>query len=157
MDLVAVSPDGSQAFVSLGEAKDVVAVYDLASGAEVARLDLTSFVDPDTGSSYSVGYAGSWNTQQVVAPGGPGMLTFLVDDAKIELTGAFRIVDGIQEPQLILCPEFCYRVAGWQHAGTGQHRSRWLDCDLSTNTCEAGPYSPDPLYLVRNPSRPEKG
>ena len=102
-------------------------------------------------SSYRPGEEVKVNVQVRDANGKPAsaeLAVFAVDEGRITLTRVLRIADGIQEPQLVLDPEFGQRVIGWQHASSGRHRSRWLDCELRANSCLAGPYSNDQLYVV---------
>jgi hypothetical protein len=151
--LVAISPDGSQAFVALGDGGDIAAVFDLTTGQELSRVDMTGLMDPDTDSTFGLAYAGSWTDSVVAASGGPGLMLFRVTDGHIELTGVLRIPDGINEPQLI---GGVNRVVGWQHLVVGgKDRYRWIDCDLEQTVCEVGPSGPEQLNVVYNPSRPE--
>jgi hypothetical protein len=151
--LAAVSPDGSQALVGLGDGGHTVAVYDLASGRELSRLDMSDMTDPKTSSSYGVYYAGSWMGDVVVASGDPGLLLFRVTDGKVELTRAFRIA-GIYEPQLLSTTGT--NVVGWQHLVLrGEDRYRLLACSLEVPECVATPPSDTQIYMVYNPSQPK--
>jgi DNA-binding beta-propeller fold protein YncE len=151
--LVAVSPDGSQAFVGLGEGGNTVAVYDLASGRELSRLDMSGMTDPKTNSTYGVIYAGSWAGDVVAASGDPGLLLFRVTDGMVALTRVLRIADGIYEPQLL--DTAGTSVVGWQHLVLGgADRYRLLACNPDVPECVATRPIETSIYMVYNPSRP---
>ena len=153
--LVAVSPDGEQAFVERGPARGrpSVRVLDVADGDTIATLDLTK-VDPAVG---TVSYSGDWLGRRVVASSGSGLAIFRVGERVIRLEQALRVETNVAEPRFA-GPG---RVTAWTSEG---HRGVFLDCDLAGDACERVIPLPSargtrgfpawrrPLY---NPSRPQ--
>lgn len=96
--LVAVSPDGRHVFVSrYGASPPDVRVLDVASGAEVARLDVKS-----QQLSYVV-ESGSWTDSRVFAPTTTGVAVFRVAADAVELEQVLRAGTqfplGLSEPR----------------------------------------------------------
>lgn len=157
--LVAVSPDGRQAFVERGPAqgRPSVSVLDVASGRVAATLDLTT-VDPAVG---TVSYSGDWLGRRVVAPSASGLAVFRVGRAGISLEQTMRVgvEQGVAEPRF--ADATGRRVAAWTTRGRG---GVFLDCELTSAACQeivplpaargAQGFPPwrRPLY---NPSRPQ--
>jgi hypothetical protein len=156
--LVAISPDGRQAFVERGPAqgRPSVSVLDVASGREAATLDLTT-VDPAVG---TVSYSGDWRGRRVVAPSASGLAVFRVGRVGISLEQAVpvAVAQGVAEPRFADAPG--RRVVTWTTRGRG---GVFLDCDLTSEACaevvplptargaQGFPAWRRPLY---NPSRP---
>lgn len=157
--LVAVSPDGGQVFVGQGpeHGRPVVRVLDVANGEEEAALDLTR-IDPSVG---SVGYAGDWRGNRVVATSTSGLAVFDVQPGSIELEQALRVADiqGLAEPRFVDATG--RRVTAWASDPNG---AVFLDCDREAARCAQVVPLPNargvhgfpvwrrPLY---NPSRPQ--
>jgi hypothetical protein len=128
--LVALSPDGRQAFLEQGPAqgRPSVQVRDVESGKQVARLDLTR-IDPAVG---AVGYAGDWRGGRVVATSASGLAVFRVGGGRIALEQAVRVPgQGISEPRF--ADSAGRRITAWTEdkAGAGV----LLDCDQATKRC----------------------
>jgi hypothetical protein len=156
--LVAISPDGRQAFLERGPAqgRPTVRVVDVESGRTEAALDLTK-VDPVVG---TVSYAGDWLGRRVVAASTSGLAVFRVGRA-ISLEQAFEVqnAEGLAEPRF--ADAAGRRVTAWTTEGRG---GIFLDCDLDVPACERLVPLPSargargfptwrrPLY---NPSRPQ--
>jgi hypothetical protein len=156
--LVAVSPDGSRAFLERGPAqgRPTVAVLEVESGGVTATLDLTK-VDPAVG---AVSYSGDWLGRRVVAPSGSGFAVFRVGHIGISLERAVAVAveQGVAEPRF--ADATGRRVTAWTTRGRG---GVFLDCDLTSAACEVVVPLPTargaqgfpawrrPLY---NPSRP---
>jgi hypothetical protein len=157
--LVALSPDGRQAFVERGPAhgRPSVRVVEVATGRTRAALDLTK-VDPRVG---AVSYAGDWLGRWVVAPSASGLALFRVGHGRIALERAVEVdaAHGLAEPRF--ADAAGRRVTAWTTEGRG---GVFLDCALAARTCErvvplptargVGPFPAwrRPLY---NPSRPQ--
>jgi hypothetical protein len=157
--LVALSPDGQQAFVERGPAqgRPVVRVLEIASGRTAAALDLTK-IDPAVG---AVSYSGDWLGPRVVAPSASGLAVFSVRGGKITLEHAVEAPEahGLAEPRF--ADTSGRRVTAWTTAGRG---GVFLDCALETASCvrlvplpsargaNGFPAWRRPLY---NPSRPQ--
>jgi hypothetical protein len=156
--LVAVSPDGTRAFIEHGPESgpprvDLLAV---ANGARLASLDLTT-VDPSVG---VVGYAGDWQGDLVAAASASGLALFRIIGDRIELAQTLRALGhGIAEPRFVGAG----RVTGWTSSSSG---GAFVDCDRASGRCaravpmpaargaEGFPAWRRPVY---NPSRPQEG
>jgi hypothetical protein len=153
--LVAVSPDGKRAFVSrYGASPPIVRVVELASGEEVARLQV------ETDAIKYVVESGSWAGDLVFAATTTGIAVFRISDARIALEQVLRAGAtfplGLSEPQAVAGG----RVAAW---GELEPRPRQavaqagvVECDPGTFRCVRGGVTaavapPRPVY---NPSRP---
>jgi len=156
--LVAVSPDGTRAFIEHGPESgpprvDLLAV---ANGGRLASLDLTT-VDPSVG---VVGYSGDWQGDLVAAASASGLALFRITDDRIELAQTLRAPgQGIAEPRFVGAS----RVTGWTSSSSG---GAFVDCDRASGRCaravpmpaargaEGFPAWRRPVY---NPSRPQEG
>jgi hypothetical protein len=154
--LVAISPGGRRVFVEQGpaEGRPNVRILEIASAAVVARLDLTR-IDPGVG---TVGYAGDWQGDRVVASSASGLALFRVGSKAIRLERAIPVQGaGVSEPRF---------------ADTGRHLIAWastrrggvlVDCERTTARCNRFRPLPDahgvhgfPVWRrnLYNPSRP---
>jgi len=156
--LVAVSPDGTRAFIEHGPESgpprvDLLAV---ANGGRLASLDLTT-VDPSVG---VVGYSGDWQGDLVAAASASGLALFRIVGDRIELAQTLRALgQGIAEPRFVGAD----RVTGWTSSSSG---GAFVDCDRASGRCaravpmpaargaEGFPAWRRPVY---NPSRPQEG
>jgi hypothetical protein len=154
--LVAISPDGRRAFVEEGPAqgRPNVRILEIASAAAVARLDLTR-VDPGVG---TVGYAGDWHGDRVVASSASGLALFRVGGKAIRLEQAIRVrVPSLSEPRFA---DGGRHVIAWASTGRG---GVLVDCEMTTARCDLFRPLPDahgvhgfPVWRrnLYNPSRP---
>jgi hypothetical protein len=155
--LVAISPNGRQAFVEQGptQGRPTVRVLELATGHEVAALDLTQ-VDAAVG---SVGYAGDWRADLVVASSASGLAVFRVASGKISLQKSLKVAaSSVTEPRFV--DSSGLRVKAWT---SGRRGGVLLECDFAVGACDRTMPLPEargvhgfpawrrPLY---NPSRP---
>jgi hypothetical protein len=155
--LVAVSPDGRQAFLERGPAqgRPTVRIVDIESGTTEAALDLTK-VDPAVG---TVSYAGDWLGRRIVAASTSGLAVFRVGRAiRVEQVVEVPNAAGLAEPRF--ADATGRRVTAWTTEGRG---GVFLDCDLDARACarlvplpsargaHGFPAWRRPLY---NPSRP---
>jgi hypothetical protein len=155
--LVAISPEGRRAFVEQGPAqgRPRVRVISVATGRATAALDLTT-VDPAVG---TVGYAGDWRGDRVVASSASGLAVFRVQRGKITLENSLRIAaSSVAEPRFV--DESGRRVKAWTSIRRG---GVFLECDFALGACNRTmplreapgvhgfPAWRRPLY---NPSRP---
>ena len=154
--LVAVSPDGRRVFVSrYGSSPPLVRVVDVASGAEVARLQVDRSRVP-----YVV-ESGSWVRDLVFAATTTGIAVFRVRDDSIELAQVLRagadFAGPLVEPRARPDGQ---RVVAWGELQAQPRQAlaeaALVECDRLTLRCvtaargsSAAP--PRPLY---NPSRP---
>jgi hypothetical protein len=127
--LVAVSPDGRQAFVEQGPAQSrpMVSTLEIATGKQLAKLDLTR-VDSAVG---AVGYAGDWRGDRVVASSASGLAVFRVGAGTIALEQALRVKSpGLSEPRFAdASPQ---HVTAWASTRSG---GVLYDCDRKTSRC----------------------
>jgi hypothetical protein len=155
--LVAISPDGRQVFVEQGpaEGRPSVRVLTVASGREVAALDLTEV----SGAVGAVGYSGDWRGDRVVAASASGLAVFHVRGGAIDLEQELRVpANSVAEPRF--ADTAGTKVKAWTSARSG---GVFLDCDRALGRCERVRPFPEahgsngfpvwrrPLY---NPSRP---
>lgn len=155
--LVAISPNGRQGFVEQGptQGRPTVRVLELATGHEVATLDLTQ-VDAAVG---WVGYAGDWRADRVVASSTSGLAVFRVAPGKISLQKSLKVAaSSVAEPRFV--DSSGLRVKAWT---SGRRGGVLLECDFAVGACDRTMPLPDargvhgfpawrrPLY---NPSRP---
>jgi len=156
--LVAVSPDGTRAFIEHGPESGPprVNLLAVANGGRLASLDLTT-VDPSVG---VVGYSGDWQGDLVAAASASGLALFRITDDRIELAQTLRAPgQGIAEPRFVGAS----RVTGWTSSSSG---GAFVDCDRASGRCaravpmpaargaEGFPAWRRPVY---NPSRPQEG
>jgi hypothetical protein len=137
--LVALSPDGSKAFVEEGAAsgRPRVRVVDIATGNTRAALHVRE----------GISYAGDWSRDLVVARGRTGLLVFRVRDRSIEVEQKLAVDQGAKEPRFV-------DPAGRQVIASRDtpQGAVFLRCERKTRSCTellrgAG-------LLVYNPSRP---
>jgi hypothetical protein len=136
-------------------------VLEIASGRELAWLDVTTATPPVAW----VGYSGSWTGDHIVAPASPGLAVFHVDSDSLELEQALSL-DAQQFPVGVQEPRFADSVADeiLATADVPPDNARegvayFLDCDRVSRTCERGDGAPakDWPRFIDNPSRPEGG
>jgi hypothetical protein len=162
--LVAVSPDGRQAFLaSDADVPGSVSVVNVADGTIARTVELGSL---EQGLLWAA-YGGSWSGDLVAAPTNAGIAVFDVAGGAISLkellkTGANTFADGIIEPQFSGDTEHVVArgdAPPGQDATLGDDSTTALDCDLATATCLAGTTRPgrDWLHPAYNPSRPLEG
>jgi len=154
--LVAISPDGRHAFVEQGPAqgRPKVGILEIASATVVASLDLTR-VDPRVG---TVGYAGDWHGDRVVASSASGLALFRVGPKGIRLEQAIDVQGtGLAEPRFA---DATRHVTAWASTRRG---GVLVDCERTTARCERFRPLPDargvhgfPVWRrnLYNPSRP---
>ncbi len=159
--LVAVSPDGRQAFVANSDAVQpgAVSLVDVADGTVVSTLELASL---EPGLEWAA-YGGAWAGDRVVAPTNAGIAVFDVAAGAISLAELLKpdpqvFPDGIVEPQFSGDGEHVV-ARGDAPDGADGERTSALECDLRTATCLAEAAEPgrDWLHPAYNPSRPLKG
>lgn len=163
-NLVAVSPDGTQAFLA-NEAgiPGSVSVVNVADGSIAATLDLGSV---GQGILWAA-YGGSWSGDLVAAPTNAGIAVFEIAAGAISLKELLEndpktFADGIVEPQF--SGDTSHIVARGDtapdgNAAPGDDTTTALDCDLTTATCLARTTAPGSAWLhpAYNPSRPLRG
>lgn len=165
--LVALSPDGTQVLLN-SEGTSVASLVDVATGKELASVDLSKFTDPATGGPLAyIGYGGSWQGDQVVAEAGSSLLLFKVADGKIEVErqimpqGDFPM--GLHEPRFT--DPAGTKVVAWAPSASGPESSdpgarvyAYVACGVATDTCAEGPVQDTKtFYAITNPSRPAEG
>lgn len=127
--LVALSPDGRQAFVEQGpaEGRPTVRVVDVATGRQAAKLDLTR-IEPAVG---AVGYAGDWRGDQVVASSASGLAIFRIGPGTITFDQNLRIPSrGLSEPRF--ADASGRHVTAWASTPSG---GVLFECDRTAGGC----------------------
>ncbi|HEU5215464.1 MAG TPA: hypothetical protein VFU30_07980 [Gaiellaceae bacterium] len=161
-NLVAVSPDGTQAFIAdESRMPGSVSAVNVADGTIAATLDLGSL---DQGILWAA-YGGSWSGSLVAAPTNAGVAVFQVGGGAISLEELLRndpntLADGIVEPQF--SGDTTHLVARGDSAGgaaADEDSTAALECDLATAICLARSTAPGSAWLhpAYNPSRPVTG
>jgi hypothetical protein len=137
--LVALSPDGSKAFVEEGAevGRPRVRVVDVATGETKAALPLRE----------GMSYAGDWGRDLVVARGRTGLVVFRVRDARIEIVQKLAIDQGAREPRF--ADPSGTQIVALRDTPQG---AEFLRCDRRTRSCVR--LEREPGRLVYNPSRP---
>jgi hypothetical protein len=137
--LVALSPDGSKAFVEEGSAsgRPRARVVDVATGETQAALPVRE----------GLSYAGDWSRDLVVARGRTGLVVFRVRGGAITVVQELAVDQGAKEPRFT-DPTGREIIASKDTA----RGTVFLRCDRKTRSCaerqsEFG-------RLVYNPSRP---
>jgi hypothetical protein len=156
--IVAVSPDGTEAFV-LGPDNASVRVLRVADGSELASLDR----EAAAGSYDWLAYAGSWVGDHVVASGSPGLVVFRVSGGSISVEQTLKLDPaaapaGVQEPTFADGDGTTVTATAELPPVPGRAaESQFLDCDRTTLTCVRGEPVPAREWqrLVLNPSRPD--
>ena len=159
--LIAVSPDGSLAFVTKRPSPaPVVSVVRVADGRTLASLDLDD-VSTEPSISY-VADSGSWAEDEIVAAVSGGLAVFRFHSDSITLEQALRVSPkifptGVLEPRADASGR---RIVTWgglaprPRAAVGTNVI--LECDRTTLRCARGRSIAVPLAprAVLNPSRP---
>lgn len=137
--VVALSPDGSKAFVEEGAAsgRPHVRVVDVTTGETQAALPLRE----------GLSYAGDWSRDLVVARGRTGLVVFRVHDGAIAVVQELAIDQGAKEPRFT--GPLGMEVVASKDTLRG---TVFLRCDRKTRRCDELPRESG--RLVYNPSRP---
>lgn len=163
--LVAVSPDGTQALVfPYSSTSPTAKLLDVASGREIAGLDLSRHSDPATGEPIlNLSYGGSWVGDRVAAGSGSTIAILQVAPSTISMVQVLSFPRstfsmGVEEPQFT-DPSGSRLVAWAPIPGKGGDAPDrlyvYLDCDLTSLRCTQGPPRGErAFYEVYNPSRP---
>lgn len=153
---IALSPDGQRVAVASPDSTNV-RVLDVASGRELAWIDVTTA----TPALRWVGYSGSWAGDELVAPASAGLAVFHVGETSIELAQVLSVDQaqfpaGVQEPQFVGGSNEVVATADVPPQGGLGGSSFFLDCDRVARTCDrsAPANATDWPRLVVNPSRP---
>ncbi len=148
--LVAISPDGTRAFVSESDGRDRAVVFEVATGDEVASFDRAGLRLQGQDGPVPAGYAGMWLGDHVVTWGPNGFVIYRVEADRITVETAVHL-DGLDlyEPRFYGSP---WRVVGWTRSGKGH---AYVDCDIRARTCRVGPTAKrQNIYAVYTASRP---
>lgn len=145
---IAVSPDGTRVAV-VGQDGTNVRVLDVASGRELAWLDVTT-TDPPL---RWVAYSGSWVGDHIVAPASSGLAVFHSGGASLTLEQVLSLDQaefpaGVQEPRFADADgNDIAAVADVPPAKGTDGVSVLLDCNRITRACERGPTAPAKEWL----------
>lgn len=145
---VAVSPDGTRVAV-VGPDGTNVRVLDIASGRELAWLDVTT---AGPGLRW-IGYSGSWVGSHVVAPSSSGLAVLRVGSDSLSLEQALSLDRsqfpiGVQQPRFTDSDGNAIEAVADVPPTTGIDAvSFLLECDRIERTCERGPSAPATDWL----------
>jgi len=146
---VAVSPDSTRVAV-LSEDATNVRVLDLASGRELAWLDVTTATPP----LQWIAYSGSWVGDNIVAPASSGLAVFHVGSSSLTLEQVLSLDRaqfpvGVQEPRFVDdAGEVVAASADVPPAKDGEGGvSFLLQCDRITRSCERSAPAPAKEWL----------
>ena len=140
---IAIRPDGMRVAV-VSEDGTTVRVLDIASGREVAWLDVTTASTPMRWISYS----GSWVGEHIVAPSSSGLAVLHAGDDSLTLEQSLSLDHsqfpiGVQEPRFTETDgNEIAAVADVPPAAGAQGTSTLLQCDRVARTCDRGPSAP---------------
>jgi hypothetical protein len=161
--LVAVSPDGRQAFTSRPAAGGAtVRVRDVATGASTAQLSLRGEAAPDAHHPTTFVATGSWWGDRVVGATNLGLLVFRIGPGGIALEQTLAVdltayPTSLQEPRFDAAGR---RIVAWADLAAKPRQAvaetALVACDRMTLHCRQGPSAPglQAPRLVYNPSRP---
>jgi hypothetical protein len=145
---IALSPDATQVAVLSQDATNV-RVLDVATGGELAWLDVTTA----TPALAWLGYSGSWVGDHIVAPGSTGLAVLHVGYRSLELEQALSL-DRAQFPVGVQEPEFTDAdgneiavTADIPPANGDTAVSFLLVCDRVVRSCERGESAPAKEWL----------
>ncbi len=162
-DLVALDPDGTQAFVATASYPPTASIVDVSSGKEIASLDLTVATDGNSGlAAERLAYAGSWLGNSVVAESAGGLTVFSVSSGVIAVKRILQFPVGEypfppHEPRFVGDEE---TIVLWLpvpgHGGKAEGREYvYALCDVSSLDCQVSAELGDKiLNAAFNPSRP---
>lgn len=153
--LVALSPDGSNVVVNKRTPSGSFAqVLDVATGAELAKLDLAA-----AGLQY-LGYGGSWARELIVAESAPGIAVLHFDGTDLRVEREIRIPPteapmGVNE---VLLVEDASRVITWAPLPGQGNADRggyvYLECVFGGGCTRSDVFDSRTFFAVYNPSRP---
>ena len=157
---IAISPDRTRVAVVSQDATNV-RVLDIATGAELSWLDLTTSTPP----LRWVGYSGAWVGDHVVAAASAGLAVFHVSSNSLELEQVLSLdreqfPAGVQEPQFAdEAGNEIAAVADIPPKNRASAVSVLLQCDRTARTCERGDPAPatDWLRPVVDTRGPDEG
>jgi hypothetical protein len=137
--VVALSPDGTKAFVEEGAAsgRPRARVVDVATGETQATLS----------GDESLSYAGDWTRDLVVARGRTGLVVFRVRGNAIAAVQKLAVHEGAREPRFADADG--RQIVALRDTPRG---AVFLRCDRRRGSC--GDLQAEPGRLVYNPSRP---
>ncbi len=163
-DLIALSPDGTKAFVATASYPPTAAILEVSSGRTIASLDLTSTTDENPAlTAERLAYAGDWMGDSVVAEGATGLAFFSVEGGEIAVKGILRFPKD-EYPFPAHEPRFFgdeTTVVTWLpvpgHEGKAEGRDYvYALCDEDSLTCQVSPQLGSwILDAAFNPSRPD--
>jgi hypothetical protein len=165
-ELVAVSPDGTRAFVTAG--RRTIEIIRVEDGSVEASLVLDGEGVADVESSttpHGIGYSGSWYGDRVIADSDMGLIVFDVKNGiRIEsIMNPRDLAWNIYDPELLDDTN----LIGWTHLPrpsrqekgssgppTEEYDDALVECDLTAESCAIGARTRTDLQRwVSNPSR----
>jgi hypothetical protein len=145
---IALSPDATRVAVLSQDATNV-RVLDVATGGELAWLDVTTA----TPALAWLGYSGSWTGDHIVAPASTGLAVLHVGSRSLELEQALsldraRFPVGVQEPEFVDADGNEIAASADIPPSDGNAAvSFLLVCDRVVRSCERGESAPAKEWL----------
>jgi hypothetical protein len=145
---IALSPDATRVAVLDQEATNV-RVLDVATGRELAWLDVTTA----TPALRWVSYSGSWAGDHIVTPASAGLAVFHTGPSSLELEQVLSL-DRAQFPVGVQQPRFAdddgndiSATVDIPPSASGGAVSFFIECDRITRSCERGAAAPAKDWL----------
>lgn len=141
--VIALGPTGRDILLADSTPPAHIRLLELASGKEVASLDLDGVTASDGSPVAWASYSGDWRGDRAVATGGPGVLVFRLSGGEIAVESVHaidpkRYPGGIVEPRFV--DDSGQQIVAWSlkslEAGSESVFDVGLACDLATGVCE---------------------
>jgi hypothetical protein len=160
VDLLAVSPDGSEALVAENVAETTspaVRLVQVRDGREIARMPIASIVDPAAAASISwVNGPGDWRGDHVVVSSSTGLVVLRIRSGSIALEQVIHVDSATRPNGAFYEPRFtdegAHTIVTWADLpATGGRQSAQFVCDRYALTCDEGAAvpadaAPRPVY-----------
>ncbi|MFN8185916.1 MAG: hypothetical protein U0R69_02430 [Gaiellales bacterium] len=141
--VIAIGPTGRDILLVDSTPPAQIRLLELASGKEVASLDLDAVTAVDGSPVTWASYSGDWRGDRAVATGGPGVLVLALHGGRIAIESAHtidlkRYPGGIVEPRFVDASG--EQIVAWSlkslEAGSESVLDVGLVCDLAASVCE---------------------
>jgi hypothetical protein len=165
--MLGLSPDGSQALVSTGDAGDggmTISLRSVADSSQLASLSLSTVLDPVTGHPLAwIGGPASWRGDRVLVGSNSGLVVLRVSSSSVSVEQVLHVdlyghtTGSLYEPRF--ADDTGRTIVWWADVpGDGPPQSAQFVCDRLALTCtRATPVpavrAPRPVYDLSGGSR----